>query len=247
MELLQTSDKGYGTFMTIKNDLIGRFIYNYGYWEGHLIHLYQKLIEPTEVILDAGANIGFHSIQFGKLGKKVYSYEPQPLVFNLLTTNVLINGLSDKVFPYRLGLSDINSTLKLTPLSNCDESDGSHNYGGRGLTTDLNEEEEVETIQFRFDIDVIKMDIQGSELYALKGMSDVLDRCEPWIMLENYVWADNDKKVLEFLFSKGYTIYRLEVGNNEDCICFKINLEKHQKIKNYFNNNKEIPFKNLTK
>jgi hypothetical protein len=72
------------------------------------------------------------------------------------------------------------------------------------------------------------MDIQGSEIYALKGMESVIDRCEPWFLIENYQGQENDIKVLEFLNSKGYIIYRYEL-KNEDCIAFKP--EKHKRIK----------------
>lgn len=243
MELIQTTDRGLGSFIIPKDDLIGEFIKVHGVWEHHLYFLYSKLIKKTDVILDAGANIGFHSIQFGKLGSKVYSYEPQPSLFNILAANIAINDLSEKVFPYRFGLSDKNSTIKFTPLAKCYDQGGFMNYGGRGLTNDEEGEGEIEIVPFNYDVDVIKMDIQGGELYALKGMENILDKCNPWIMIENYTWAENDKLVLKFLYDKGYTIYRLMVGNNEDCFAFKDNIPDHSLIKNLLHDNKhQLPY-----
>lgn len=243
MELTQTIDRGLGSFIVPKDDLIGEFIKVHGVWEQHLCFLYSRLIKKTDIILDAGANIGFHSIQFGKLGSKVYSYEPQPSLFNILAANIAINDLSEKVFPYRFGLSDKNSTIKFTPLAKCLDNCGLMNYGGRGLTNDEEGEGEIEVVPFNYDVDVIKMDIQGGELYALKGMESILDKCNPWIMIENYTWAENDKLVLKFLYDKGYTIYRLMVGNNEDCFAFKDNVPDHSLIKNLFHDNKhQLPY-----
>ena len=92
--LIQTQDKGFGSFIVIKNDLIGNFINHHGFWENHLCHIYKTLIKETDIVVDAGANIGFHTIQFAKKAKKVYSFEPQKLVFNILSTNILFNDVS---------------------------------------------------------------------------------------------------------------------------------------------------------
>ena len=226
MNLIQTKDVGLGSFFVIENDLIGNYINHYGFWEPWLIEIYQKLIQPTDVILDAGANIGFHTIQFARLGKKVYAYDPQPIIFNVLTANILFNGATDIVEQYRLGISDKPGNIKIQPQLT--EQNGNVNFGGRGLTNDDNGEGYAELVQFDKDVDVVKMDIQGSEIYALKGMESVIDRCEPWFLIENYLGGEDDIKVLEFLNSKGYIIYRYEL-KNEDCIAFKP--EKHKRIK----------------
>ena len=71
------------------------------------------MITPDYHCVDAGANIGFHSIQFGKLGKKVYSFEPQRYVFNQMSANILINDLDNQINTYRLGLGDKEELLRL--------------------------------------------------------------------------------------------------------------------------------------
>jgi FkbM family methyltransferase len=236
MNLIQTKDVGLGSFLVIQNDLIGNYIVTHGFWEPWLIEIYQKLIQPGDVILDAGANMGFHTVQFARLGKKVYAYEPQPIIFNLLTANILLNGATEFVEQYRLGLSDTTGSIKIEPQVN--DLNGIVNFGGRGLTNDDNGEGYVELIKFDKDVDVVKMDIQGSEIYALKGMEDVIDRCEPWFLIENYP-NENDKKVLDFLTAKGYIIYRYEM-KNEDCIAFKP--EKHKRIKDILDSITEVEF-----
>ena len=110
----------FGNFCLIENDLISNCINNYGYWEAHLHYFYSRLIKEDDIILDGGANIGFHTVQFAKLANKgkVYAFEPQPLIFNILSTNSLFNGLSDIIQQYRLGLSDKESTETLTSIDN---------------------------------------------------------------------------------------------------------------------------------
>lgn len=242
MNLLQTTDIGHGSYIVIENDLIGQFILAHGFWEGHLVHIYSHLINADDVILDAGANIGFHTVQFAKFGKKVYAYDPQPIIFNILSANILFNGVTDKVEQYKLGLSDKVHTIKMQSLNEFDQPNGMHNFGGRGLTTN-GDGEEVQLTIFDRDVDVIKIDIQGSEIYAFKGMESVIDRCEPWIMLENYEGQTDDELVLDFLLDKGYVIYRILGNNNEDCIAFKPELEKHSKIETTLNSIEQLKYK----
>jgi GTPase SAR1 family protein len=155
--------------------------------------------------------------------------------FNVLSSN-LNSSIKKMGQELKDALKTVGKSMKkfaeiLEPVNKFDQPNGMHNFGGRGLTNDGTGEESVELITFDKDVDVIKIDIQGSEIYAFKGMEQMIDRCEPWIMFENYENGENDKKVLDFLLSKGYVIYRLMNNLNEDCFAFKPELEKHKKVK----------------
>ncbi len=244
MELYQAEDRGFGNFLVISNDIIGDCIIRNGFWENHLYYFYSKFIEPTDIILDAGANIGFHTVQFAKLGKYVYAYEPQKIIFNILSSNILLNGLSEKVEQYRLGLSDVNDYLYLEKLESFREKNGQDNYGGIGITQEFNKQsEKIEVAKFDKAVDVIKMDIQGHEIHAIIGMESIISENEPWFMLENYIDQEKDQEVLKLLKSKGYTGYRLMIGNKEDCLMIKE--KKHEKIKNYLENFKDFPIEKI--
>lgn len=238
VSITKTQDKGYGSFMVIENDIVGDCIRQLGCWENHLAHYYLKFIKSTDVIVDAGANIGFHTVQFAKLANKVYAFEPQKLIFNILSTNLLLNSVSDFVEHYRVALGDKPGKLYMEPLSNRRQESGQENFGGLGLVTENNGQQEVKVITFdslELDIDVLKMDIQGSEPYALKGMENTIDKCTPWIMLENYPDRKPDQKVFKWLIDKGYECFRFEQEKentwvpHEDCIFY--NPEKHIHIK----------------
>ena len=248
MSLIRTMDRGLGSFLVLENDLIGRYINNRGVWEGHLYQIYSQLIESEDIILEGGANIGFHTVQFAKLASKgkVYAFEPQKLVFNLLSSNILFNNQSHNTNQYRLALGDKPGVLYMQPLSKFDEKDGYHNYGGRGLTT-KSKDEKVKVITFdslNIKPNMVKLDIQGSEIYALKGMEKTIDKYEPWFILENYTSSKpneciNDKKVYKLLTSKGYKFFRFyfkdpntkEMKPHEDCIVYKKN--KHDFIEKF--------------
>ena len=79
-DAVQTPILLYGTFFEIKN----------------LEHI-RKYINKNSVILDAGANIGNHTIYFSEICKaqKVFAYEPQKHVFNILKKNNELNNLKN--------------------------------------------------------------------------------------------------------------------------------------------------------
>jgi FkbM family methyltransferase len=217
-------ETNYGMFCLLEKDLISRCISNYGHWEQHLHYFYSNFIKPDSVILDGGANLGFHTVCFASLANKgtIYSFEPQPLIFNILSTNVLINGASDIVKQFRLGLGDKEKTLKMTPLKEQFFSEDCINYGGRGLT-DLEEGEE-EVLLTTIDnlnlskLDLIKLDVQGFELETIKGGEKTIKNNYPIFFLENYIDQEKDQEVLQLLLDWGYENYRLDIGNKEDCI-----------------------------
>jgi FkbM family methyltransferase len=221
-----------GHFCLIEKDLISSCIANSGYWEPHLYYFYSQFIKPNYTVIDGGANIGFHSIQFAKLANegKVYSFEPQSLIFNVLSTNSLINGTSDIILQYRLGLSDTDGNLKMTPLSEQQFSETCINYGGRGITdSDLGEEVvELTTIDNLHlpKLDFIKLDVQGFELKALKGGENTIKSNYPIMFIENYLNLEVDQQVMQLLEDWGYIIYRLLcTENKEDCII--VHPERH--------------------
>jgi FkbM family methyltransferase len=244
--LIQTEDKGFGSFIVLKEDLIGRYIQNMGFWEIPQHNIYSVILQKTDVVLDAGANIGFHTVGMAKIAKKVYSFEPQPIMYNILTANILFNDLTTKVEQFRLGLGESEATVKLCPLNDYKESDGVDNYGARGIATEEEYgDEEIKIIAFdslEVDVDAVKMDIQNYELEALKGMVNTLKKCKPWIMIENYIDVEKDKKVLEFLKDLNYEIYRpfKDPLPTEDCICFSTENPKHVNKIDLFNSNHQL-------
>ena len=234
ISLTQTTDTGYGSFLVIQNDLIGECIVRNGYWENYLCDIYSRFLNHNSTVIDAGANIGFHTVQFAKLSRLVYAFEPQPTIFNILSTNILLNNVSTKVKQYCLGLGNKKTKLYLIPEKEYMQNEYICNFGGRGLTTEVTQEQ-VDLIKWDEEfkhidqIDFIKMDIQGSEIYALNGMKNMLIKDKPWILLENYDNND-DKPVIDYLLSLGYTIYRpMNHLPNEDCIC----VYNHPNIEEY--------------
>lgn len=218
-----------GKFCLLEKDLISVHIRNYGNWESHLIDFYRSFIKPDDIIIDCGANLGFHTIQFGNLARdgRVYSFEPQPLLFNILNLNILLNELSSIIRPLPFGVSDTVSRMRMSPVSEQIFSPDLINYGGRSII-DTGDGEDIDTIVLdqlfenkNMQFSLIKLDIQGHELKAIQGAKNIINKNRPIIMFENSItepYVNKDREVLSLLKTIGYEIYRVAAMNNEDCI-----------------------------
>ena len=196
----------FGQFCLLENDLISNCMNEYGFWESHLYYFYSKFIKPTYTIVDGGANLGFHTVAFASLAYEgsVYSFEPQPLIYNILSTNILINGASDVVKQFRLGLSSSQGRLSMSPLQDQVFSPNCVNYGGRTLVDAEEGEEKVDLVAIDeltdlHKVDLIKLDVQLFELEAIQGGRCTIQNNQPIIFLENYPDQEKDQQVLQLL------------------------------------------------
>lgn len=251
-----TVQTDFGVFLINEYDLIGVAIQRNKVWEYHLYDFYSKILTKDDICIDAGANLGFHTIQFGKLTKKVHAFEPQPLIYNQLCANILFNDLNDNVITYKLALGEKEETQQMWDIEN--ESwvgNGCYNWGGRGIehkeasyqSNEFREYDQIKVIpldSLKLTPDLIKIDIQGYEYYAFLGAKETLNK-KPIILLENH-GTGLDKEVLSFLKEIGYEVYRYCIDNQEDCILihpegekYRIALDIIYKIKDKYNINRE--------
>ena len=143
--------------------------------------LLEKLLTPGMGVVDIGAHVGYYSLlaarAVGPTGR-VYSFEPEPHNFALLLKNISLNGYTNIVarqnaITDRCGQVD----LFVSALDN-----GSHSLHHVGKPERGNVRVDAVTLDFALAregwprIDLIKMDIEGSELKAVAGMRECLKR-----------------------------------------------------------------------
>ena len=92
-------DFRYGKIMYNQLDqFVGKSLRLYGEFSQGEANLFEQIVKPGHVVVEAGANIGAHTVHLAQLaGDKgqVWAFEPQRLVFQLLAGNVALNSLTN--------------------------------------------------------------------------------------------------------------------------------------------------------
>lgn len=147
-------------------------------WEETETKILKEELKCGDVFVDIGANIGYYTVLASRIvGErgKVFAIEPDPENFFILEKNVKFNSCNNVVL-IKAAVSDVTGKTKLF-LS--DYNKGQHQTYDSG---EGRESIEVNTIKmddffqniFCKRIDLVKMDIEGEEFKALRGMSNLL-------------------------------------------------------------------------
>jgi|Deesub1362A_J573_1020465.scaffolds.fasta_scaffold03197_2 FkbM family methyltransferase len=146
------------------------------YNRGHL-RLFRRLVKPGMVVVDVGSNLGFHTFCLARLvGPKgtVHALEPDPRNFHCLELGVRANRL-DNVRAARLAVADScgERTLFLSAAHGGDHRlypTPSPRAGLKVPTVTLDHYLNGQAV------DLVKLDIEGGEYQALRGMRSLVRR-----------------------------------------------------------------------
>lgn len=153
-----------------------------GSYEHFETTLFTAALEPGMTVLDIGANVGMYTMlaaaRVGPTGR-VYAFEPERENFALLTKNIAANKHTNVVpMQYAVGESDGEIPVYLAKDNRGDHrtyapDDGfaREHYLVRLVALD-------HSLPPGVTPSVIKMDIQGFEMYALRGMTETLRQAE---------------------------------------------------------------------
>lgn len=169
--------------------MLDHSIYFYALRDVAWLNLFRQ-IEHDYFIIDAGANIGYLSLKFARLSPNgfVYSFEPDTDNFSQLCANVNANKFANlKIFKNALGEKpDQRRLYKLyafNPGANrilASSDDLSCPSEIVDVTTlDLFEEREKPR-----RIDLIKIDVEGFELFVLRGGRNLIQHWKPVLFVE---------------------------------------------------------------
>ena len=167
---------------------IQRHMYFFGEDEPIEAYLFRAMCRPGMTVMDLGANVGQYTLLAARKvgpGGRVHAFEPIPANFERLTAHVAANGFGDRVSLNRAAAWSHAGTFYFH-LEPGDAEDNKTNYGVgvEGRPADVLKvdavalDEYVERVGVRW-IDLIKLDIEGAELFALRGMARSLPRHSP--------------------------------------------------------------------
>jgi FkbM family methyltransferase len=204
------------------NDYIGINIFLHGEYDSNGLLLLKHIFDHFNIdyknssLVDVGANIGNHSLFFGGLFKKIYSFEPNPTTFELLKINTQNKNISS----FNLGLGSKKEKLLLfeslenngTSSLNMDKSV----HKGKAYTVDI---DTLDNFDFSNElVSVIKIDVEGHEFEVLQGGKKLIDEMRPIIILEvhasDFTTRDNTSSLsIDFLTKKNYLFIVPDIEN----------------------------------
>lgn len=188
---------------------------------------YNSIKEYSEpIIFDIGANIGTFTTWMARAfpNGKIYSFEPQRAVFQMLSGNAAINNLYN-VYTYNIGLGKENTKVEFDEPNYFQKND----FGTFSLVENIITEKtknkivvQIQTLDWFLEyykvpkVHLLKIDVEGMDLDVLSGGYNTIKKHLPVIFIEH---CDNRKSIIdpikEFLdqFDYGYQM----IGNNVLC------------------------------
>jgi FkbM family methyltransferase len=200
-EITNTYDTQYGKITLYSNEIyIGNEFKNGKYWDEETLLKMKEYIDPTRNILEIGGHCGTSSIVYSSFldeDKKIFVYEPQKKLYQLLVQNINQNNLQNKIIPYNLGVFcysgngnmndiDIDGGGGVVHKRYNEEHYFDCNFGGIGLGG--NGEKVLLTTIDNIDLDnigFIHCDAQGAENFIFSKGIDTITKNRPVILYED--------------------------------------------------------------
>jgi FkbM family methyltransferase len=167
------------------DDYIGQGIISSGDYEPHITSAVVNTLKTGDVFLDLGANLGYFSLLAANLvgnSGKVIAFEPNPQNLQLIYASMLRNQFSN-ITVYPFAASDQLRIIKLLTVGS-----------NAGVVMPLSPHKHfhllaqsvaIDTLLHgEKQIDLIKIDIEAHEPFALTGMDEVIRKHRPIIITE---------------------------------------------------------------
>jgi len=191
-----------------------------GLYEKPVKRVFKSLVRRGMTVVDAGAGFGYYTLLAARLvGKRgcVYAFEPEPSRYDFLLRNVQINAYTN-VTAVNIAISDKRGRMSFFVRGETSSLYGSQDYKCE-VTVD------VASLDDYFGdgakIDLIKMDIEGSEMHALLGMKKIL-KSNPnlRIITEFYPRAleasgVKPEEFIETLVEYGFRLYEIDESRQD--------------------------------
>lgn len=204
---------------------------------------YERILEfHAPIVMDIGASTGSFCLLAKRVkGMRVYAFEPNPTVFEILNSNIALNNLQDKIKTFQIALSDKKGTAILKcPIGR--SMSGLACIGNPLCYSDFIEVEvpvntidEVLTENQIQTVDLIKIDTEGCELFIIKGGEKFIKENTPDILLEyskTCQFGYKPREIKSLLKSWGYDFINL---SQEDMYFFN-----SQKRKSFLSLNDQL-------
>ncbi|WP_376088377.1 FkbM family methyltransferase [Roseomonas sp. CCTCC AB2023176] len=179
-------DDGQRIYVDTRDVGISSHLLSYGRWEPQYVSLFRRLVRPGARVLDLGANQGVYTLIAASAsapGGEVHAFEANPHLAQLTTRSVQINGHGARAHVHALAVGEAEGVAHLSFDDAWSGGGSVRDAGGGGTTACRVVALDDVFADGSFTVDVIKMDVEGSEGRALRGMRQLLTRSVGVVMM----------------------------------------------------------------
>jgi FkbM family methyltransferase len=174
-------------------NLIDDAVLTFGAWEKHILFFLEDYTAAAGLrdtaFVGVGANTGQYVLFMAPRTKAVHAIEPYPPVLKALHANVALNHFTN-VTVHEVGLGDKDALLPFfEPVDIANQGGGSfreegHDGAGQKRSGDLRVVTGDALLANCGPIGTMKIDIEGYEEAALKGLRQTLEKHRPLVVVE---------------------------------------------------------------
>ncbi len=204
---LKKCRRGYMLYST-NDTTIGQLLDRFGEFSEGEAQLLENLIEPGDLVIEVGANIGSLTVPLaqavGPQGR-VIAFEPQHLLFQNLCANIALNGFAN-VTTLNVAAGATSGSVRLPRIDYATPGMfGAHSISAasEGDTVPL------VTLDSFLQIDrckLMKIDVEGMEHAVISGAVNLIRKFQPVLYVENDR-KEKSPQLIEALSDLGYTMY----------------------------------------
>jgi FkbM family methyltransferase len=205
--------------LPLGSDMTWRFAFE-GAYDRSAQRFLSRYVTPGSLVLDVGASLGLWTVPLAQVardaGASLWAFEPHPSNLPWLHRNIELNDLAVTVHPIALG--DVRGELRMSP------TDSMADRGGNAaVALGEHDDRSVRVPVRRLDdlprskrVSMVKLDVEGFELNALRGAAALLDSDRPVIFGEfEQPWLEARGEDLsgwvEDMRSRDYCIFSLNL------------------------------------
>lgn len=180
--------------------------------------------DKRELVVDAGANLGYFATYSGVMGCRVVAFEPQPRLLPIITTSRLVNGLVDRFTLHNNIIHvDPSQRLKIVYASGvCTGCSSVSPAGPDEKNTDNSFIIDATRIDSKVKENVLlmKVDVEGYEALAIESAQGLFDNYEvknilvEWFPSRFPHGVERGNQLLENLIDKGYKVRHYDLRFN---------------------------------
>jgi FkbM family methyltransferase len=170
--------------------------------------VFAQILSPGQIVAEAGANIGAHTIQLAQLvgpAGQVLAFEPQRVIFQLLCANIALN----EVFQVHASHAAAGATAGTLSVPAVDYAASDSNFGAVSLchaaAGEIVPVIALDTLALP-SLRLLKIDVEGMEAQVLAGARQQIARHRPVLYVENDR-QDNSAALIALIESMGYDLW----------------------------------------